>query len=257
LSAAKVDEKPVVGPESGYLVISGGVPTRQIMERFIELAGGKDANFVVVPTAEQGGPTSRGVDLLHRFGAKHVTMLHTTKREVADSDAFVAPLKTTNAVWFTGGHQAALADAYLGTKTLKEFFAVLDRGGVIGGASAGATIMGSYLVRGLSENNTVLMEPGHEVAFGFLKNVGIDQHIDARSREGGMQKILSVYPNLLGIGLDENAGIMVHGDHMEVIGGARVEITDINHPVDKHGNHYYFLHHGDKFNLRTREVENR
>lgn len=257
LCAIQTEEKPVIGPENGYLVLSGGgVPSKEIMSHFIDLAGGNEANFIVVPTAEEGGPSARGIDLLHRFDAKHVRILHTLKREVADSDEFVAPLKSANGVWFTGGHQAAIVDSYLGTKTQKEFLAVLERGGVLGGGSAGATIMGSYLVRGYSANNTILMEPGHEVAFGFLKNVGIDQHVDARSREGGMQKILKIYPNLLGIGLDENAAIVVHGDHFEVLGGPRVEITDMNRPADKHGNHYYFLKHGDKFNMRTRQVEN-
>ena len=82
------------------------------------------------------------------------TVLHTTDRKVADSPEFVAPLKDATGVYLEGGRHWRLAEAYLGTLTLKEIFGVLDRGGVVMGGSAGATIQGSYMVRG-SSNGTV------------------------------------------------------------------------------------------------------
>jgi cyanophycinase len=76
------------------------------------------------------------------------TVLHTRDRGEADSEAFVEPLKTATAVWFCGGRHWRIVDAYGGTRTEREIRAVLDRGRLIAGPSAGATIQGSYLVRG-------------------------------------------------------------------------------------------------------------
>jgi len=64
---------------------------------------------------------------------------------------FVAPLQNANAVWFGGGRQWRLVDSYKNTKTEIMIGKVLERGGVVGGSSAGATIQGSYLARGDTE----------------------------------------------------------------------------------------------------------
>ncbi|MCH7847686.1 MAG: Type 1 glutamine amidotransferase-like domain-containing protein, partial [Planctomycetes bacterium] len=150
-----------VGPTNGSLVIVGGGLTPQIAQRFIELAGGPDANIIVIPTAMGGdNAVASGQSFARRlagYGAKNVTVLHTRDRDEANSDAFVQPLTEAGGVWFGGGRQWRLADAYLGTKTEQALRGVLDRGGVIGGSSAGATIQGSYLVRGDSKTNVIMM----------------------------------------------------------------------------------------------------
>src|SRR5678816_3447078 len=121
-----------VGPSHGSLVIvGGGQLTPEIIQRFIELGGGKEAPMIFVPTAEDGEPRMTAPNtFLARNGVKNVSILHTRDR--------------------------ALADAYLKTRTEKELFALLARGGVIGGSSAGATIQGSYLVRGAVEGNSIM-----------------------------------------------------------------------------------------------------
>ena len=113
----------------------------------------------------------------------NVTVLHTRDRAVADTEAFVAPLKTARGVWFGGGRQWRLVDAYMGTRTQREIEGVLARGGVVGGSSAGATIQGSYLVRGAREGNHIMMAKGYEEGFGYLRGVAIDQHLLVRGRQ--------------------------------------------------------------------------
>ena len=157
--------KAKVGPTNGaVMVVGGGSMGPELYSRFIELAGGPDALIVDVPTA--GGnatypsetPSARG---FKNAGAKNVVVLHTTDRKLADSDSFVAPLRRAGAVWFEGGRQFHLMDSYAGTKSEREFQNVLARGGIIGGSSAGASILGSYLVRGApSNNNFIIMYPG-------------------------------------------------------------------------------------------------
>ena len=91
-----------------------------------------------------------------QIGVKNITVLHAKNRHVADSDSFVAPLLNAKGVWFGGGRQWRLVDAYKDTKTEKMFREVLKKGGVIGGSSSGATIQGSYLARGDTKNNQIM-----------------------------------------------------------------------------------------------------
>src|SRR5205823_2368933 len=133
--------------------------------------------------------------------------------------------------------------------TERESRAVLGRGGVIGGSSAGATIQGSYLVRGAPGGNTILMSRGHEKGFGYLKHVAIDQHVVARHREGDLSVVVKAHPGLLGIGIDEATAIVVTGDRFEIIGRSKVAITD-GQPHD--GRPYYLLSPGDSFDLKAR-----
>ena len=98
--------------------------------------------------------------MFRKLGATHLTVLHTNDRKEADSEAFVEPLKRATAVWFVGGRQWHLVDSYAGTRTEAEIKAVLARGGVVGGTSAGASIQASYLVRGARSGNEIMMAPG-------------------------------------------------------------------------------------------------
>jgi cyanophycinase len=252
------DHSPTVGPAKGSLVIvGGGTVVPEIRNRFVELAGGPGANFVLIPTAQGGA-----IDLeqarnafFRSFGLAHVTVLHTRDPKLADSAEFTKPLREASGVWIEGGRQWRLADAYLGTAVEREIKALLARGGVVGGSSAGATIQGSYLVRGAPAapgnpdgDNTIMMAPGHENGFALLPNSAIDQHVIARHRESDLVPVIATHPKLLGIGIDQETAIVVHGDTFEVIGDSKVIIHDGKKP-------FYFLSHGQKFNLKTRLPE--
>lgn len=245
-----------VGPANGSLVIVGGaMRDPAILERFLELAGGQQAEIVVIPTAG-GAPDYDsyypGLTAFRDVGAENLTVLHTYDPAVADTEEFVAPLKTARGVWFPGGRQWRLADAYLGTKTQQELENVLARGGVIGGSSAGATIQGSYLARGDTQSNTIMMGD-HEVGFGYLKNVAIDQHLLRRNRQFDLIEVITAKPELLGIGIDENTAIVVRGDRFDVMGAGYVAIYDSERQIDT-GGQFYLLAPGDRFDLNTREA---
>jgi cyanophycinase len=243
-----------VGPESGSLVIVGGaMQSPEIVRAFIDRAGGPDAPIVVIPTAggaddEAYGPWCGCARQLRENGARNVVVLHTYDPGVADTEGFVDPLLEARGVWFPGGRQWRLADAYLGTRTERALQGVLDRGGVIGGSSAGASIQGSYLARGDTRSNTVMMGD-HEVGFGYLKNTAIDQHLLARNRQFDMLEIIEARPELLGIGLDEDTAILVDGDRFQVLGRGYVAIYD-GEAMD--GRPFYLLREGDRFDLATR-----
>ena len=247
---------PEVGPANGSLVIVGGaMRDPAIIERFLQLAGGKDAPIVVIPTAggrEEYGPYWSGLIQFKEVGATNLEVLHTTDRAVADSEEFVRPIQKARGVFFGGGRQWRLADAYLNTRTHEELFKLLERGGVIGGSSAGATIQGSYLVRGDTKTNTVMMGD-HVEGMGFLKNVGIDQHLLKRNRHFDMINVIKSNPELLGIGIDENTAIVVRRDQFEVIGQSYVVIYDNTSVIPPDGQ-FFFLAPGDRYNMKTREA---
>ncbi len=246
------------GPENGSLVIVGGGRIGdEIIEKFIELAGGPDAPIVIVPTA--GGHDTydqedRSKGMFERAGATDLTILHTYDPGEADSEEFVEPLLRARGVWFPGGRQWRLTDAYLGTRTYKEFHNVLARGGVIGGSSAGASIQASYMVRGAPEGNRMMMAEGHETGFSFLRNSAVDQHINTRQRENDLKEVLEKYPELLGIGLYESTAVVVQRDMFEVIGAGKVAINDSFRRQGEGKEFYYLLSPGEKFDLRKREV---
>jgi len=212
------------GPAKGTLLIVGGGNMQQLWPVFLDLAGGVDAPIVVVPTANEKveGEDAATVALRAR-GARRVVQLHTRERTLADAEEFVRPLCEARAVWISGGRQWRLVDSYLHTRTHREIEALLARGGVVGGSSAGATIQGSYLVRGAPLNNRIMMSPGHEEGFALLKNSAIDQHVDTRGRADDLRPVLRAHRALLGIGLDEATAIVVQGDQPERLATALEE----------------------------------
>ena len=249
-------DSPRVGPARGSLVIIGGaMRDAAIVDRIIDLAGGPNAPLVVIPTAggaHQYDQYWKGQRPFKDAGASDVTVLHTYDPQVADTDEFVAPLRRARGVFFGGGRQWRLADAYLNTRTHRELFALLERGGVISGTSAGASIMGSFLVRGDTHTNTVMMGD-HLEGFALLKNVGIDQHLLRRNRQFDLLEVIEAHPELLGIGIDEDTAIVVEGDRFEVIGQSYAVIYDNQRKIPPDGR-FFFLAPGDRYHMGSREA---
>jgi cyanophycinase len=206
----------------------------------------------VIPTAAADASFDEswpGLEALRAAGATHLTLLHTRDRRLADTESFTKPLRRARAVWIAGGRQGRLVDAYLGTRTHTELWALLERGGVIGGSSAGASMMASYLVRGAVDTNEILMVPGYEDGFGFLQKAAVDQHLIARNRVPDMMRVLQQNPQLLGIGLDEGTALVVQGDRAEVVGRSSVAVYDLLDPDRL----YSWLSPGDVYDLGARD----
>jgi len=196
------------------------------------MAGGTAARIVLIPTAGAADGSHdawTAAERLRAAGVARVEILHTRSRAVADLEAFARPLERATGVWISGGRQWRLVDVYLNTATHRALEGVLARGGVIGGNSAGASTLASFLLRG-GEDNEDVMTPERTEGFGFLRNVAIDQHLLARGRENEMFDVLSANPQLLGLGLDEGASVVVTGDLARVLTG-RVAIYDVTDPL--------------------------
>ena len=253
---------PRVGPAHGTVIVVGGGPMGpELYSRFIAAAGGPDALIIDVPNAggadsyAQDGPGTRG---WKQAGAKNVYVLFTKDRKVADSDSFVAILKKAGGIWFEGGRQFHLVDDYGGTKTEQAFNDVLARGGVVGGSSAGASILGDFLVRGAPSNNNFIMDdPSHEKGFAYLRGVGIDQHVVARERLPDLaDSIMPKYPSLLAISEDEGTAWVVRGDTATIVGRNKAFVYGGKDPRDP-GKPFLTLHPGDTYDLGARHVMHR
>ncbi len=252
---------PRVGPSRGaVMVVGGGAQGPELYAKFIELAGGPDALIIDVPTA--GGdstyPTNwRGTRGLIAAGARNVRVLHTIDRKLADSDSFAAPLARAGGVWFEGGRQWHLVDSYAGTRTERAFHDVLARGGVVGGSSAGASILSSYMLRGARAGNETIMAPGYEMGFGFLRGVAIDQHVVARERLRDLaDSLMPRHPELLGISEDEGTAWVVRGDTAEIIGRNKAFVYGGRDATDP-GAPFLTLWPGDRYDLAVRRVTHR
>ena len=134
---------------------------------------------------------------------------------------------------------------------------MVERGGVIGGPSAGATIQGDYLVRGAIAGPKIMMapEPEHQKAFAFLRKSAIDQHLNTRNRWDDLIPVMKKLPKFIGIGLSEATAIVVTGDRFEVMGKWKVTIHDGTRVHEPWQKSYFVLSAGDVHNIRTRRVE--
>ena len=230
----------------------------EIYRAFIDAAGGNDSLVVTVPNAgggdnyPQDGPSTRG---WKQAGASRVHTYFTKDRAVADADSFVAVLQRAGGVWFEGGRQFRLVDAYAGTRSEAAFRAVLERGGVVGGSSAGASILGDFLVRGAPSNNNLIMDyPGYQKGFAYLAGVGIDQHVVARERLADLaDSIIPRHPRLLGISEDEGTAWVIRGDTGTIIGRSKAFVYNGSDPNDA-GKPFLTLYPGDRYDLGARRV---
>jgi cyanophycinase len=206
------------------VIVGGGGATPEIWQTFVDLAGGREAQIVVLPTAVPDPTSDSGeARIFRRFGAERIRVLPQVDREAVSSAAFLDELRSATGVWFGGGRQWRFVDAYWGTPAWDEIINVVRRGGVIGGSSAGATIQGDLLVRGHPLGNQIMIADGYRHGLGLLPGVAIDQHFSQRNRFAELAGCLQPYPQILGVGIDEATALVVEApSRARVIGSGSV-----------------------------------
>ncbi|MEM0895447.1 MAG: cyanophycinase [Verrucomicrobiota bacterium] len=215
----------------GALVLAGGNKSpRSALEWMLRRAGGPaHARLVIIPTAR---PDSRlkleeVLETFRGIGFRNVSIAH-TRRDVGIASSASRQIDRANAVWITGGRQWRLADAFENGPAVEAMRRLLDRGGVIGGSSAGATICGEYLVRGDPRSGSIFSAEGYERGFAFLPGVAIDQHFTERKRGKDLEEFVAGHPQFSGIGIDETTAIIVEGTSFLVRGLGGVTVTTGN-----------------------------
>ena len=230
------------GARAGTLLLVGGGPTQpDLNAEFVRLAGGASARIVVMPAAsiesgEDSAALLRPEGWAASLGVSRVTVLHTSSRREAESETFVQPLRSATAVWLPGGEAGHILVDYLGTRTERELIALLARGGVIGGTSAGALVWGSecQTFRApadgspfvMGDSSALILDDPRSVCFGALRNILIAPHFTEFRMPPSMARTIGARPQLIGIGIDEATALEVHGDVGLVLGRERVTIYD-------------------------------
>ncbi len=256
-------ELPAPAPERpGPLFLHGGgkldAGARAV---FLELAGGPRARIVVIPTSEEGEiDPDRWMPprWLRDSGCASLTVLHTRDRGIADTSEFSAPLSQCSAVWFTGGRQWRSSDVYVRTQTHRALLDAHQRGALVGGSSAGATLLGSFLLRGAPEGNHILVAEDRQEALGFLPCTAVDQHLFARGRERDLVALIRQHPRLLGIGIDENTTLVARDGILSILGEGRAALYDARRwtPLPPEPP-WLELGSGDSFDLESRTFSSR
>lgn len=244
--------QPIV-PKGTLVIVGGGGMTPDIGKRFIDAGGGEKGKFIALPISMPDPIRTQAEEtFLKRLGAKDITVVPYREQKDLEDPKTIELFKNATGIWFGGGRQWNFMDAYEGTKLPALFREVLNRGGVIGGSSAGATIQGDYMVRGAPAGPNIMMCEGYERALGFLPGVGIDQHFSARNRFKDMTAFMKTYPQFLGIGLDEATAIVVTGSTAEILGRGKVHFYDRRKPVKDSEPDYEAFPAGVKYDLVKR-----
>ena len=222
IPAARADEPAKAG---ALVIVGGGGMPDSIRDKFMALAGGKAAKLVVIPTAGEAADRKAEeegyLQPWRKYQPASLVLLHTRSREKADDPAFARPIAEATAVWFSGGDQVKLAAPYRGTAVDREMKALLKRGGVIGGTSAGAAVMSDVMIEG--------GYPKADVGrgFGFVSNAVVDQHFLRRSRVNRLLGVLAERPHLIGLGIDEGTALILQGDKWSVVGRSYVLACEV------------------------------
>ncbi len=257
----------------GALVIIGGAEDKAgdctVLREFVRAAGGIKARIAVMTAATSlpGEVGDEYIRVFERIGAESIEIVNTERREDTEREDGIRKVSEATGIFFTGGDQSRIVDFIKGTPLDEAIHQRHREGAVIGGTSAGAAMMpDEMIVGGTSVSNpsvdAVEMGPG----MGFLPGIVVDQHFAQRGRLGRLLAALVLQPAVLGLGIDEDTGIVVEGDEFTVIGRGAVTVVDEtsatynnldgllhDEPIALCGVKLHILPQGYRFNLKTHQ----
>jgi cyanophycinase len=262
------------GETRGWIVPIGGAENKEnaraILERFLEVSGGGDADIVVIPTASALAETGGRYQALFReLGARRVDVMDFDTRRDCQEPNRLARLEQASGIFFTGGNQLRLTTLLGGTPIAKLIRNLNANGATVGGTSAGASILSEHMIAFGDEGSSpiagsVRLAPG----LGLTNRFVIDQHFRQRDRFGRLLTALAYNPFAVGIGLDEDTAAFIGPDNtLEVVGSGGVTVVDATglsftsmdtvnegEPVCMLGLTVHILVAGATFNLHTRQA---
>jgi cyanophycinase len=222
-----------------YLLIIGGAEDKvgraTVLRRFVRLAGGRNARIVVIPSASSFPDEAVGTynAIFGRLGAPRVVVIDPSSRPAAVSggtavQAMVQAMDDATGVFMTGGNQLKLSQLFVGTPLADAISRAHERGAVVAGTSAGASIMSQFMISLGADGVTPRQRTSQLTSgLGLLPGVIIDQHFDERARYGRLMSLVASSPNLLGMGIDEDTAAEVRdGRRLTVVGSGAVFVVD-------------------------------
>jgi cyanophycinase len=217
----------------GYIIPIGGAEEKlsnpEILDKFINICGGKTSRIAIIPTASELEDTGRNYEKLFRkIGVQHAMVLPIITRDDCKQTEYLDYLEKSDGVFMTGGNQLRLSTTLGGTEVAQMIRRRNAEGMHVAGTSAGAAFMPEHMIAGGSEGSTpspdkVTLAPG----LGLTNNFIIDQHFRQRDRMGRLLTALAYNPFAIGIGLDEDTAAFIRpGDDLEVVGSGGITVVD-------------------------------
>ena len=271
IAAGTVDAQT---PKGSLVIIGGGKRGPEIMNTFVQLAGGKASSIAIFPMASELAESmgAEQTEFLQKYGAGTILYLN-IKREQANSDSVLRLLDGVTGVFFSGGDQSKLTRVLKDTRTEAKLHQLYQDGAVLGGTSAGAAVMSKMMLTGAERFNkdsargyTMIRKDNIITAegFGFIDEAIVDQHFIKRNRHNRLLTLVLEHPGLVGIGIDESTAIVVHPDKsFDVVGDATVIVYDATQAdhitTDKNNNlaganlRMHILKSGDRFDWKSKK----
>lgn len=257
----------------GPLLLIGGAEDktgrRVILEHFVHLAGGPQAQIVVIAAASSFEDLvgQRYVSLFQELGARRAEMLQARSRLETRHPLPLEQLEQASGIFITGGDQLKLTALFGGTPIAQHIRTRSQQGCVIAGTSAGASVAAEHMLAygagGLTPRKAMMQfAPG----LGLISGVVVDQHFGARNRAGRLMTAVAHNPDLIGIGLDEDTAVEIdaYGEltvlgrgAVMIVDGQDVSFSDIHYivegaPLSIFGLRVHMLAQGFRFDLSTR-----
>jgi len=223
-----IEDPTPAAPKSGVLIVAGGgsLPA-DLRPRALELAGGHDADILIVPWAsrrEEAG--SATVAVWQEAGATRVTVIPDDATEARKA------IEETDLMWLVGGSQVRLMEAFRERDLIEAVQKSHSQGTIIAGTSAGAAVMSRYMMTGKAELKSLISGSTELVeGLGLWPQVIVDQHFLARQRWSRLFTAVASHPDQIGVGIDEQTAVIVDPDgSWQVLGRGPVVVIDGRKP---------------------------
>jgi cyanophycinase len=257
----------------GTLILIGGSEDKQGGRVILsEVARRTGAGTLVIATLASEQPEfqwERYRQVFTELGVKQLVHLAAADREAAIDDACVGLVQDAAAIFFTGGDQVKIASKLGGTPLMTALRQRFAAGALVAGTSAGASAMGEAMLvsRGPEETSHKVEGAFYMTrGLGLIADLIIDQHFAQRARIERLIGAIAENPGVLGIGIDEDTGVIVEPDgRFHVLGAGAVYVADgqgvthtnvsensRGHTLSLFDVALHVLNHGTGFDLGTR-----
>jgi len=214
--------------QGGVLLMGGGSDLdRAFRKRVFPRVKGGD----VVVLRSSGG-SGYNLYLKALLQADSVETLVVGRRRHANTDYVNWVVRNAEFLWMAGGDQSDYLNQWQGTRLQDSIHFVYQKGGVIGGTSAGSVVQSEFIydpdgVRGATSPEALsdLCHRSNNVSTPFLstellRNVIVDSHFMQRDRMGRLLAFMAgMKSSVVGLGVDEETSIFFTANGDGIVDG--------------------------------------